>query len=123
MAKKPLSVTIRKASSAQPSDPKGEAPPVDTRKSDKDAFVSGGRAGFRAMTLYLPDALVEKLTAHCRKTDQDVSALVAEVLEKHLAGLEQPARPAQPDDAVTSLVKWVQGKFSRVIALRPAWLF
>jgi len=114
MAKKPLSVTIRKASSAQPSDPKAET---------KDTFVSGGRPGFRAMTLYLPDALLEKLTAHCRKNDQDMSALVAEVLEKHLAGLEQPPRVAQPDDAVTSLVKWVHGKFSRVVSLRPAWLF
>jgi hypothetical protein len=114
MAKKPLSVTIRKPSSAPPSDPKAES---------KDTFVSGGRPGFRALTLYLPDALVEKLSAHCRKTDQDMSALVADVLEKHLAGLEQPKPAAKPDDAVTALVKWVQGKFSRVASLRPAWLF
>lgn len=113
MAKKPLNVSIRKASSA---------PPSDKRASDKDAFVSGGKPGFRAMTLYLPDALVDKLTAHCLKSNQDMSALVAEVMEKHLAGLENP-QPVREDDAVTSLVKWVQSKFSRVVALRPAWMF
>lgn len=114
MAKKPLSVTIRKASSA---------PPSDTRTSDKDAFVQGGRPGFRAMTLYLPDALVEKLTAHCAKNQQDMSALVADVMAKHLAGLEQPAPEPKADDVVTTLRKWVEKKFPRVASLRPAWMF
>ena len=115
MAKKPLSVTIRKASSAPPSD-KPEA-------RDHDAFVQGGRAGFRAMTLYLPDALVEKLTAHCLKTNQDMSALVAEVMEKHLTELSAPKPEPKADDVVTTLRKWVEKKFPRVASLRPAWMF
>ena len=94
MAKKPINVTIRKASSAPPSEV---------------------RAGFRSVTLYLPDALVDRLTAHAR--GRDLNVLVAEVLEKHLAGLEQPR--VSPEDPVAALVKWVQGKF---LALRPAWL-
>lgn len=121
MAKKPLSVTIRKASSA---------PPSEAKAADKDTFVVGAaassrissQAGFRALTLYLPDALVEKLSAHCKTHDRDMSALVSEVLEKHLAGIEQP-KAVESDDPVTALVKWVQGKFTRVASLRPAWLF
>jgi hypothetical protein len=110
MAKKPLNVTIRKASSAPPSE----------KPSDKDVFVTGGRAGFRALTLYLPDALAEKLAEHCRTTDRDISALVSDIVERHLAGLDQPTRVVEMDDPVTALMRWVQGKFS---SLRPAWLF
>ena len=117
MAKKPLSVSIRKASSAPQNEPKSDA-----RASDKDAFVVGGKPGFRAMTLYLPDALVEKLTAHCLKNNQDMSALVAEIMEKHLAGLEQPKPEPKADDVVTTLRKWVEKKFPRVASLRPAFL-
>lgn len=113
MAKKPLNVTIRKASSAQPSE----------KPSDKDVFVSGGKAGFRSITLYLPDALADKLAAHCRQTDRDMSALVSDVLERHLAGLDTPTRVVEMDDPVTALRRWVSEKFSRVASLRPAWLF
>lgn len=115
MAKKPLNVTIRKASSAQQSE----------KTSDKDAFVSGApsRAGFRSITLYLPDALAEKLAAHCRDTDRDMSALVSDVIERHLAGFDQPTRVVEMDDPVTALRRWVSEKFSRVASLRPAWLF
>lgn len=95
MAKKPINVTIRKASSAPPSE------------------VS--RAGFRSITLYLPDALVDRLTAHAR--GQDLNVFVADVLEKHFAGLEQP--PARTEDPVAALVQWARAKFA---ALRPAWL-
>lgn len=99
MAKKPINVTIRKASSAPPSE------------------VS--RAGFRSVTLYLPDALFELLMQHYR--DRDLSAVVGDILQKHLLGLEQPVVAAE--DPVASLMKWVQGTFSRVASLRPAWLF
>ncbi|MBI2391364.1 MAG: hypothetical protein HYV09_17370 [Deltaproteobacteria bacterium] len=133
MAKKPLSVTIRKASSAPPSEA--------AKPADRDSFVAGAtassrvsstvsstvssKAGFRALTLYLPDALVEKLAAHCKTHDRDMSALVSEVLEQHLAGIEVKEQPKgiESDDPVTALVRWVQGKFTRVAALRPAWLF
>jgi hypothetical protein len=100
MAKKPINVTIRKASSAPPSEP-------------------AVKAGFRSITLYLPDALVDRLMKHARGADLNV--LVADVLEKHLSGIEQPKMVEE--DPVASLVKWVQGKFSRVASLRPAWLF
>jgi hypothetical protein len=100
MAKKPINVTIRKASSAPPSEP-------------------AVRAGFRSVTLYLPDALVERLMSHAR--GQDLNVLVADVLEKHFANEQHKA--IVEDDPVASLVKWVQGKFSRVASLRPAWLF
>jgi hypothetical protein len=113
MAKKPLNVTIRKASSAQPSE----------KPSDKDVFVSGGKAGFRSVTLYLPDALADKLAAHCRETDRDMSALVSDIVERHLAGFDQPTRVIEMDDPVTALRRWVSEKFSRVASLRPAWLF
>lgn len=121
MAKKPLSVSIRKASSAPQSEPKDAR--VSAKEASKDAFVIGGKPGFRAMTLYLPDALVERLTAHCLKNDQDMSALVSEIVEKHLAGLEQPKPEPQANDVVTTLRKWVEKKFPRVASLRPAWMF
>ncbi len=105
MAKKPINVTIRKASSAPPSE------------------VSPSPPGFRAVTLYLPDALFELMIKHYR--DRDLSAVVGDILQKHLMGLEQPVVSAEDPVSrdMERLVKWVQGKFSRVVSLRPAWLF
>ena len=96
MAKKPINVTIRKASSAQPSEP-------------------SIKAGFRAVTLYLPDALVERLTAHAR--GRDLNAVVAEILEKQLA---EPVRaPVSTEDPVSMLLSWARSRFAM---LRPAWM-
>lgn len=92
MAKKPINVTIRKASSAPPSEPV------------KKAF-----------TLTLPDALVDRLAA--RAAGKDLNAFVAEILEKYLTSLEQPA-PATPDDPIAALVKWARSKLT---VLRPSW--
>jgi hypothetical protein len=117
MAKKPLSVTIRKASSAPPSER------IDGHLKGKDAFVAGGKPGFRAITLYLPDALADRLTAHCKTNDCDMSALISEALEAHLsssARVEHATRVVELDDPVTALMKWVHGKLT---LLRPAWLF
>ncbi len=93
MAKKPINVTIRKASSAPPSEP--------ARK---------------AFTLTLPDALVDRLTA--RAGGRDLNLFVAEILEKYLTSLEQPAPAAAPDDPIAALVKWARSKLT---VLRPSW--
>lgn len=114
MAKKALNVTIRKASSAQPSE----------KPATADAFVQGDRAGFRTLTLYVPEALAERLALHCRKTDRDMSVLVSEIVQRHLDGLEARVAPIEPEpeSAVEALVKWVQARFPRIASLRPAWL-
>lgn len=60
MAKKPVNVTIRKASSAPPSE-------------------------FR---IDIPMALYQRLVKHYG--DRDIHSVVGDILEKHLHGLEQP---------------------------------
>jgi hypothetical protein len=91
MAKKPINVTIRKASSAPPSE-------------------------FR---IDIPMALYRRLVK--QYPDRDIHAVIGDILEKHLHGLEQ--QPEVSNDPVSSLVKWVQASFSRVASLKPAWLF
>jgi hypothetical protein len=121
MAKKPVTVTLRKPSSAQPSDAPATVVSISERQAD--AFVDGGKAGFRTITLYLPEALADRLALHCRKTDRDMSALLSEILEGHLDALENPKPEIKNDDPVQALVKWVRENVARVASLRPAWLF
>ncbi len=121
MAKKPITVTLRKPSSAQRSEGEGAA-------ADRDAFVRAGvapepevRAGFRSITLWLPEALADRLALHCREHDRDVSALVSEIVQQHLDELASPKpKMAPPASPVAALVAWVQERFA---AFRPSWLF
>jgi hypothetical protein len=120
MAKKSLNVTIRKASSA---------PPSEKTESTLDAFVNGARAGFRTFTLYLPDALADRLADYCRANDRDLSAVVAEMIEKQLDTpapvpvVERIVEVHHHDDPLTALRRWVQMKLRFVTVMRPAWRF
>jgi hypothetical protein len=105
MAKKPLNVSIRKASSAPP--------------SEKEAFVA--RAGFRGLTIYVPDALADRLSAFCKESGKDQSELVSELLAKHFEALDNPAKaPVEQESALAMLMKWIESKIPKM--LRPAWL-
>lgn len=124
MAKKPITVTLRKPSSA----PRSEAA-AEATASDRDAFVAAAapavdlRAGFRSITLWLPEELADRLALHCREADRDVSALVSEIVQGHLDALASAKAPAPPKPAtgpIAALVAWVH---ERVSALRPAWIF
>ncbi|MGZ3417512.1 MAG: hypothetical protein ACXVEE_06575 [Polyangiales bacterium] len=104
MAKKP-NVSIRKASSA----PQNEVV----------------RAGFRGLTIYLPDALAERFDAYCKQGQKDPSALMTELLTKHFEALDAPPAP-QPkatekeEGTLAMLMKWIESKIPKM--LRPAWL-
>jgi hypothetical protein len=103
MAKKP-NVSIRKASSA----PQNEAI----------------RAGFRGLTLYLPDALADRFDALCKREQKDPSALMTELLTRHFEAMDAPA-PApkmetKDEGTLAMLVKWIESKLPKM--LRPAWL-
>lgn len=46
-----------------------------------------GPEGYRELTIYLPEALALKLSAHCLEHDVDLSRLVASAVERHLSGV------------------------------------
>jgi hypothetical protein len=85
------------------------APPVMPEAMTVEAFVSGaaealekavgevpqakllellerGPAGYRELTVYLPQQLARDLSLHCMQRDLDLNRLVAAALERHLGG-------------------------------------
>jgi hypothetical protein len=49
-----------------------------------------GPEGYRELSVYLPEALAERLSAHCLEHNVDLSRLIAAALERYLRG-ESPA--------------------------------
>jgi hypothetical protein len=49
-----------------------------------------GPAGYREITIYLPEELAEQLTVHCLEHNLDLSRLVALALERHLSAANAP---------------------------------
>jgi hypothetical protein len=73
----------------------------------------------RPVTVYLPQALAEKLTLHCIQHDRDANNVISEALEGHLsprlgAGTPSPssARPAE-EPRNTSSSPWGEPPFGR----------
>lgn len=105
MAKKQVTVSIRKPSSS----PQSET----TVGTDVDAFVHGGRAGFRMLSLSLPTALAERLAQHCKETGRDSNAVMEEIVRRHLDALDAPVAESTRDP-LAAVVAWVQARLPRL---------
>ncbi|MBK7401435.1 MAG: ribbon-helix-helix protein, CopG family [Myxococcales bacterium] len=106
MAKKQVTVSIRKPSSS----PQSET----SVGTDADAFVHGGRAGFRMLSLSLPTALAERLAQHCKETGRDSSAVMEEIVRRHLDALDAPKVAEPTRDPLAAVVAWVQAHLPRL---------
>ena len=63
-------------------------------------ILERGPEGYRELTLYLPEELARKLSAHCLERNIDLSRLVASAVEQHLSGFAVEQRRA--GDALSS---------------------
>lgn len=50
-------------------------------------LLQPGPDGYRALTIYLPEALARKLTVHCLERNIDLSRLLASAVEQHLSSV------------------------------------
>jgi hypothetical protein len=101
----------------------GKKPNVSIRKASSAPQNEVVRAGFRGLTIYLPDALADRFDAYCKQDQKDPSALMTELLTKHFEALDAPPAPkVEPKDEGTlaMLMKWIESKIPKM--LRPAWL-
>lgn len=113
MAKKQVSVSIRKPSSS---------PRSDGAVSDADAFVQGGRPGHRVLSMSLPSALAERLSRHCAETGRDANAVLEDIVRRHFEVLDAPVvaqvEPAEKDqDPIRAVVAWVRARLPRMPVL------
>lgn len=78
-------VQVAAAPSAEAA-PSAAAPPVadPTPAEPTPAPVDVGGRPLRAVTVYLPSALAERLTVHCIAQDRDLNNVIGEALEQHL---------------------------------------
>lgn len=100
----------------------GKKPNVSIRKASSAPPNEVIRAGFRGLTIYLPDALADRFDALCKQDQKDPSALMTELLTKHFESLHAPApRTAEKEESTLAMVmKWIDSKIPKM--LRPAWL-
>jgi len=59
----------------------GDVPPAKLLE-----LLERGPAGYRELTVYLPQELARDLSLHCMQRDLDMNRLVAAALERHLDG-------------------------------------
>jgi hypothetical protein len=59
----------------------GDVPPAKLLE-----LLERGPAGYRELTVYLPQQLARALSLHCMQRDLDMNRLVAGALERHLLG-------------------------------------
>jgi hypothetical protein len=99
-------------------------PNVSIRKASSAPLNEVVRAGFRGLTIYLPDALADRFEALCKKDQKDPSALMTELLTRHFESLDAPAPTpkveTREDGTLAMLMKWIESKLPKM--LRPAWL-
>jgi hypothetical protein len=75
-----------------------------------------GPEGYRELTIYLPEALAERLSVHCLEHNLDLSRLVALALEQHLNGAKGPQNDARLAAAARALLSdlaaWVRSAWA-----------
>lgn len=113
MAKKQVTVSIRKPSSS---------PRSDAAVSDADAFVQGGRPGHRLLSISLPSALAERLARHCAESGRDANAVLEDIVRRHFETVDAPVvaqvEPAEKDqDPLRAVIAWVRARLPRMPAL------
>ena len=81
-----------------------------------DAFVGAVKTpqipGKRALTVQLPESVVDRLLAYCRLHERDLNDVVAEIIAQHLAA-QNPAKLS-----FESALRWVRERLGFVMSLR-----
>jgi hypothetical protein len=103
MAKKQVAVSLRKppppadlaklvveaVTDAGSSGPASDVRELKAQAPQADAFVVAAKPasvpGMRAVTVQLPEAVVERLLAYCRLHERELNDVVAEIIGRHLA--------------------------------------
>jgi len=84
-----------------------------------DAFVSAAKPasvpGMRAVTVQLPEAVVERLLAYCRLHERELNDVVAEIIARHLAS-QRPS--SQVEKAFDTAYEWVRSQLVVMTSLR-----
>ncbi len=130
MAKKQVAVSLRKppppadlealviqaSNEAVESSPKSDVRELRVEAPSADAFVgtkAGSTPGMRAVTVQLPEAVVDRLLAYCRLHERELGDVVAEIIARHLA--------AQRPDGMLSfeaVIQWVRAQLTFVSSFR-----
>jgi hypothetical protein len=76
-------------------------------------LVGRGPAGYRELTVYLPEALARELSAHCLRRGLDLSRVVAAAIAEHLHGA------SSREGRVAALARLLVGDLAQW--LRSAW--
>ncbi|MET0414044.1 MAG: hypothetical protein ABW217_22230 [Polyangiaceae bacterium] len=64
-----------------------------------------GPEGYRELTIYLPDALAERLSVHCLEHNVDLSRLIAAALEQYLRGESPAAASVKSERALRAVAR------------------
>ena len=93
-----------------------------------ESVLRRGPAGYRELTIYLPEKLAEELTVHCLARNLDLNRLIATAVEQLLrlanavpepAGTPEPSARKSRRSRLLSLAEWVRAVLA---ARRPSWL-
>jgi len=93
-----------------------------------EKVLSRGPAGYRELTIYLPEQLAQELTGHCLERNLDMNRLIATAVEQLLRLANAVPEPANAPEAsarktrrsrLLSLAAWVR---TLLAARRPSWL-
>ena len=79
-------------------------------------------AGYRELTVYLPQQLARDLSLHCMQHDLDLNRLVAAALERHLGGATSTFDKQRVAAVARALVIELAKRARRLLAARrPSW--
>jgi hypothetical protein len=84
-------------------------------------LLERGPAGYRELTVYLPQQLARDLSLHCMQRDLDLNRLVAAALERHLGGSDRFDKRRLAQAARALLVHLAQRAQGFWAARRPGW--
>ncbi len=77
----------------------------ELRPSEVKQLLRRGPAGYRELTVLLPERLVLELEQHCHKYNLDLSPLVATALEFHLHQAQATAKKSRRRDRVAAAAR------------------
>jgi hypothetical protein len=100
-----------------------ELPPAQLQ-----ALLQRGPAGYRELTLYLPEKLAQELALHCLEHNLDMNRLVASAVQFHLSGAPlaapEPQRRAgdvpAPGETLTVAARALLGELAEWV--RTVWV-
>lgn len=78
-----------------------------------------GPEGYRELTVYLPEALAERLSVHCVEHNVDLSRLIAAALEQYLRGESAVPSSARSQGALRAVARELLSEIAAWV--RDAW--